>query len=89
MEGAFQFGAAGLQANQHGKFERRSREVNTAQLEHQGPSREVDLRQNDRRVQPNPFGDDQALRSKCGRVTLARHLACKRYDRGFALIGRG
>jgi hypothetical protein len=33
----------------------------------------------------NPFWDDRALRSKCGRVTPARHLACKRYIRGLRM----
>jgi hypothetical protein len=33
----------------------------------------------------NPFWDDRSLRSKCGRVTPARHLACKRYNRGLRM----
>ena len=42
LECAFEFGASGLHTNQHGKSERRSRQVKTAQLVHHGSLRDVE-----------------------------------------------
>jgi hypothetical protein len=70
LECAFEFGASGLHTNQHGKSERRSRQVTTAQLVHHGSLREVEPPVYTWGFDQIPFWDNRSIfvRSKCGRL---------------------